>query len=263
MGAYEPLYTLRIAHDYFDNDLCRAIVCRITSSGAELMRRRGMLFKRTAYNEWAILYDISGAAPDTGADLLSFELHITDMNFVAYTCWPNFYPDAAYRLDLPAEGGDIEAGEGIAAAERRRKIGSGFCDMRLALTEETLAKAQSAAPPCCTIRFHAPRYRWEYIFLTEHGSAPDIEALRLETANGETRYHFPAFERVREFDRDAYRTVSDETIPLRERYGFRLCLCASTADGRRKRTIMRDVPPPIPGRHPSAPPGLIRQVCCI
>jgi len=250
-------------HDYFNREVCRAILCRVTVSGAELMRRRGMLFKRMADNEWAVLYDTSGSGPDTAADVLSLELQLADRNFVLYTCWPDFHPDAAYLLDLPSKGGDLESAEAIAKTEERRSIGAGFCTVRLALTEETFVTAQAGTPSCCTLRFHTPEYRWEYIFLPEHGSAPDCEALCLEAADGSHRYHFSAFEKVREFDRDAYRTVSEETIPLKEKYGFRLRLTASTADNRPKRIIMRDVPPPVPGRHLSTGPGLVRQVCCL
>jgi len=263
MGAYRRLYSIRFTHDYFIRELCRAIQCRVTAPGAELMRRRGMLLKRTAESEWALLYDSSGSGPDTAADALSFELQLADRDFVLYTRWLDFRPDAAYRLDLPSGGGEIEAAEAVADTGERRRIGAGFCSARLALTEETVSAAQSGTPPCCTIRFHAPEYRWEYILLPERGSALDCGALCLEAAEGKVRYRFPAFEKVREYDRDAYRTVSEEAIPLKENYGFRLRLSLSTADNRPKRTIMRDVPLPVPGRHLSAAPGLVRQVCSI
>jgi len=222
-----------------------------------------MIFKRMTCNEWALLYDISASGPDTAADKLSFELQLVDMNFVLYTCWPGFCPDAAYLLELPHCGGDIEAVDSMVRSAQRRKIGAGFCDVRLALTDETVSAAQSGNPPCCTLRFHAPEYRWEYIFLPGHGSALDCKTLCLEAAGGEIRYSFQTFEKVREFDMDAYRTVSNETIPMKEKYGFRLRLCASAADNRPKRIIMRDIPPPVPGKHRTAVSGFLRQVCCI
>ncbi len=263
MGTYERLYSLRILHDYFDDAVCRAVQCRPTASGAELMRRRGWLFKRTADNEWAVLYDLSGAGPEIGADRLSFELRLAEPDFVLYTHWPTFRPNAAYRLNLPSEGGVLEAAEVIVPSEERRPIGSGFCIATLALTEETIGAARAGTPPCCTLRFHAPAYRWEYLFLPEPDTAPDCETLCLETDNGKNPYRFSAFEQVRAFDRAAYRTISEEAIPLRERYGFRLRLSSSAGANRPKRTILRDVPPPIPGRHRSAVPEFIRQVCCL
>ncbi len=263
MGTYERLYSLRILHDYFDDAVCRAVQCRPTASGTELMRRRGWLFKRTAENEWTVLYDPSGAGPDIGADRLTFELQLTAPDFVLYTHWPAFRPDAAYRLHLPSEGGDLEAAEAIVPSEERRPIGSGFCVATLALTEETIGAARTGTPPCCTLRFHASAYRWEYLFLPESEPALDGETLYLEAVDGKKPYRFTAFEQVRAFDRVAYRTISEEAIPLKERYGFRLRLSSSTGANRPKRTLLRDVPPPIPGRHRSAGPEFIRQVCCL
>ncbi len=263
MGTYERLYSLRILHDYFDGAVCRAVRCRPTASGAELMRRRGLLFKRTVDNEWTILYDPSGAGPEIGVDRVSFELRLAEPDFVLCTHWPTFRPDAAYRLHLPSGGGDLEAIEAIVPSEERRMIGSGFCDATLALTEETIGAARAGTPPCCTLRFHAPAYRWEYLFLPESEPAPDRETLCLEAVNGKIPYRFSAFEQVRAFDRAVYRTTSEEAIPLRERYDFRLRLNSSTGADRPKRTILRDVPPPIPARHRSCGPEFIRQICCL
>jgi len=262
MGAYERLYSLRILHDYFDGAVCRAVQCRPTASGAELMRRRGWIFKRTADNEWAILYDSSGAGSEIGTDRLFFELQLAEPDFVRCTHWPTFRPDAAYRLNLPSGGGVLEAVEAIAPSEERRTIGSGCCVATLTPTEETIGAARAGTPLDCMLRFHAPAYRWEYLFLPESDTAPDRETLCLETADGKSPYRFTAFEQVQAFGRAAYRTTSEEAIPLRESYSFRLRLSSSTGANRPRRTLLRDVPPPIPGRHRSAGPGFIRQICC-
>ncbi len=261
MGAYERLYSLRILHDYFDGAVCRAVQCRPTASGAELMRRRGLIFKRTADNEWTVLYDPSGSGPDIGADRLSFELQLAEPDFVLYTHWPTFRPDAAYRLNLPSGGGVLEATETIVPSEEGRTIGSGFCVATLTPTEETIGAARTGTPSCCTLRFHAPAYRWEYLFLTESDIVLDCETLCLEAVDGKSPYRFTAFEQVQALDRAAYRTTSEEAIPLRESYGFRLRLSSSTGANRPKRTLLRDVQPPIPGRHRSAGPEFVRQIC--
>lgn len=263
MGTYERLYSLRILHDYFDGAVCRAVQCRPTASGAELMRRRGWIFKRTADNEWAVLYDPSGAGPETGADRLSFELRLAEPDFVRCTHWPTFRPDAAYRLQLPSEGGDLEAAEHLVASEERRTIGSGYCVATLTPTEATIGAARAGTPLGCTLRFHAPAYRWEYLFLPESDAAPNRETLRLEAVDGKAPCRFAAFEQVQVFGRTACRTISEEAIPLKERYGFRLRLISSTGADRPKRTILRDVPPPIPARHRSCGPGFIRQICSL
>lgn len=263
MGSYRPLCSIRIAHDYFDGERCRALLCRPAAAGAGLLHRRGMLFKRMAENAWALLCDLSGAGPDTDADVLFLELQLADSGFVLYTRWPDFRPDAAYAAELPAAGGDVEAAEILRSTGSRRTIGSGWCRLSLPLTRGMLDAAQAGAPPCCTLRFHAPARRWEYLFLPDPGTLPDRaqERYRLETVGGGVRYRFSPFERVQAYGREACRTRSEEPIPLRERYGFRLRLDVSAENGRTRRTVLREVPPPLPGRYLDTAPDLLRQVC--
>lgn len=52
MGTYRPLYSLRVEHDYYDNLACRALAFRLKAGGVDLCRRRGLLFRQTAVNEF-------------------------------------------------------------------------------------------------------------------------------------------------------------------------------------------------------------------
>ena len=99
MGTYRPLYNIRIEHEYFDGNICRAMQCRISPSGQALCHRRGLLFRQTGTNEWTILYDDAGAGVDTLSDVLALELVMADPAFVLYTQWNGFQPSSAYRLD--------------------------------------------------------------------------------------------------------------------------------------------------------------------
>ena len=49
MGTYRPLYNIRIEHEYFDGNICRAMQCRISPSGHALCHRRGLLFRQHKY----------------------------------------------------------------------------------------------------------------------------------------------------------------------------------------------------------------------
>ena len=72
---------------------------------------------------------------------------------------------------------------------------------------------------------------------------------------------FKSFERTDEFGRDAYRTVSEKAVPIRERYDFRLTLISTPDSGnRQKQVLLRNVEHPIPGRFKSDADKL-RQVC--
>ena len=85
MGTYRPLYSLRVEHDYYDNLACRALAFRLKAGGVDLCRRRGLLFRQTAVNEWTLLYDCDSAGVDTSSDKVEAELCITDPAFVLFT----------------------------------------------------------------------------------------------------------------------------------------------------------------------------------
>ena len=85
MSNYRTLYSLTVEHGYFDNGTCRALRCRISPRGADLWRRRGLLFRQSGPNAWTVLYDSDGAGVDTSSDTLLLEMDITDPAFVLYT----------------------------------------------------------------------------------------------------------------------------------------------------------------------------------
>lgn len=101
MSNYRTLYSLTVEHGYFDNGTCRALRCRISPRGADLWRRRGLLFRQSEPNAWTVLYDSDGAGVDTSSDTLLLEMDITDPAFVLYTRWDGFRPTSAYGLELP------------------------------------------------------------------------------------------------------------------------------------------------------------------
>lgn len=67
MDSYRTLYRIKVEHDYFDGKPCTALQCRLTPQGEALARRRGLLFRQTAENEWTVLFN---REPDTGLDTL-------------------------------------------------------------------------------------------------------------------------------------------------------------------------------------------------
>lgn len=113
MSNYRTLYSLTVEHGYFDNGTCRALRCRISPRGADLWRRRGLLFRQSGSNAWTVLYDSDGAGVDTSSDTLLLEMDITDPAFVLYTRWDGFRPTSAYGLELPAVSGTVEAAQSI------------------------------------------------------------------------------------------------------------------------------------------------------
>ena len=65
------------------------------------------------------------------------------------------------------------------------------------------------------------------------------------------------------YGREMLRTVSEESVPMHESYGYRLKVVVPTDGTGRKQTVLRHIDPPEPGRFMDAEPGLLRQVCSL
>lgn len=261
MGNYRPLYHIRIEHEYFDGNICRAMQCRLSSAGQTLCRRRGLLFRQTGTNEWTILYDNAGAGVDTLSDVLALELVLTDPDFVLYTYWNGFQLSSAYLLELPSGQDAPEAADAIVEQADKRQIGTGFCTVQLRLTEKIFSDAKAETPETVRLQFHVPEYLWEYLFVPRGGERISPEKLRLEESGG--KLTFKPFETVTEYGREMLRTVSTDKIPLREQYKYRLRLITVTGEGdnRPKQVLLRQVEPPKPGVFLNDDRESIRKIC--
>lgn len=259
MGTYRPLYSLSLEHDYYDNLACRALDFRLRAGGTDLCRRRGLLFRQTAANGWTLLYDCDSAGVDTAHDNVEAELCIKDPAFVLITDWPGFRPENAYILDLPSSGDNAEASEVIRESDERRRIGSGFCRVDIRLTEEILSAAHNGKPAACTLRFHAPARRWEYLLVPRKDGSIDPGQFRMEEQNG--KIAFTPFETFKAYGVDTLRAVSQEAIPMKEHYGYRLKVVSTGTGAGRSQVLLKSVPSPEPGRFLDSESGLLRQIC--
>lgn len=258
---YRPLYSLRVGHDYFNGGICRSLRCRISPAETGLWHRRGLLFRQLGENEWTILYDHGGAGVDTSSDVLALELDLSDPSFVLYTLWDGFDPGAAYGLELPLEEEAADAVQVVRKAAPKRGLGAGFCCVRIRMTDKLVEAAREGRPMTCTLQFHAPACRWEYLLVPRHGENVPAGKYLMEEAGG--KLHFPPFEAARMYGRDVLRTVSEEPVPMRESYGYWLKVVAPAGGAGRKQTVLRHIDPPEPGRFMDAAPGLLRQVCSL
>ena len=155
---YRSLFTFRVEHEYFDRGICRSFRCRISPAEAALWHRRGLLFRQLGENGWTILYDNDGAGVDTSSDVLVLDMEMTDPAFVLYTLWDGFHPNAAYGLELPLKKETADAVKVIRETAPRRGIGSGFCRIRIRMTDKLVKAAQDGKPMTCTLQFHSRPY---------------------------------------------------------------------------------------------------------
>lgn len=254
MENYSTLYRIKVVHDYFDGCPCPALQCRLTLQGETLARRRGLLFRQTAADEWALLFL---AAPPVD-DVLTLDLLLADPSFTLYTAWKDFQPSAAYILELPLPDEKVDAATAIRSANTKRGIGRGFCTMALRLTEAMTNAAKANKPMQTVLHFHAPSLRWEYLFILRGETDVPASRMTLEDATG--RLEFTALEECEAYGKKAIRTTSMSFVPMRQGYGCRLRLMAKD-EGRQKRVLLKQVPPPEPGRFLDACDGILRQIC--
>lgn len=252
METYRILYRIKVAHDYFNTGPCNAITLRLTPQGEALARRRGLLFRQTAANEWTLL----SCADPAEDEMLTLDLCMTDAHFPLYTEWDGFQPSAAYTLELPKQEADIEVATTISLSGKKRAIGSGICTISLRLTADMAEAAKEGKPMQATIHFRAPSMQWEYLFIPR--GEETATALRLEDTTGTVE--FSEIEPFAAYGRSCHRTVSKASVPMRQAYGCKLRLVAQDK-GKPPRTLLPHVPVPEPGRFYDAEQGNLRQVC--
>lgn len=188
-------------------------------------------------------------------------MDMSDPSFVLYTLWDGFAPGAAYELELPLKKETADAVKVIRKTAPKRGIGSGFCRIHICMTDKIVKAAREGKPMTCTLQFHVPAYRWEYLLVPRDGeNVPPGKYLMEETSG---KLHFPPFEAARMYGRDLLRTVSEEPVPIHESYGYRLKVVAPAGGTGRKQTVLRHIGPPEPGRFMDTDPGLLRQVCSL
>ncbi len=249
MNNYRSVYRLEIAHGYFEQEACRAMRLSVSPSGLDLMKQRGMMFRQTAINAWTVIC----SREIKSVDILTLEMHICDPAFVLYTDWEGFRPSSVYQAALPLTTGDATAA--IRKTEEKRRINSGFCSVELQFAEEMFH-----TPLEDVLTFRPKEVIWEYLFISRNGEEGSKQELLLKEADDKIRFSAP--ERIELYGTKAWRFLSEEKIPMRERYDLRICL-QEIVSGRSQvpKILLRNVPHPVPGDFVSGQAGMIRQIC--
>ena len=259
MENYQILYRIAVTHSYFGGDICMALAYKLNMQSILLVRRRGLLFRQIAANEWMVLYNSMGEGLDTEHDVLELEMSITDPAFTFYTKWEGFRPMGSYELQLPAAEEQIDAVSAIVLSDEKRKVRTSICTVRLQLTKEMLEAAKMKKPMSVTLRFFAPSVQWEYLFIPRGDNGIPGEQLLLEDTTGSLE--FSAFEPFEMEGRTVWRTLSRDLISMKFANENHLRLVVQTGDSRQqKRILIARVEPPVPGRFNSGRPGVMRQI---
>ena len=121
-----------------------------------------------------------------------------------------------------------------------------------------LQAANSDTPMQVVLHFHAPKMRWEYLFISRNSEKLSASKIQLEEVAG--KMEFTAFKECEAYGRKAWYSRSKGEIPMRLSYTCRLRVTAQE-EGKPKRVLLPQVPLPEAGIYMGAPKGILRQVC--
>lgn len=254
MENYRILFRIRISHDYFNKRPCDFLHCILAPEGIILSKRRNLIFRQTAPNEWIVLY-CQEPDPD---DFLTFYLYIKDSHFTLCTDWDEFNPSIEYILLLPVHAEVIDISNSIFRKENRKRPGGGFCKIYLILNDNIINAAKNGEPKQVELHFKAASVQWEYIFITRREEIDESAQLELTEQSG--KIHFSPITSYCYLGQKGWITRSESEIPVCADYPYKLRLTMNN-DGKQKRTLIPCVPLPELGRYFDAPKGVLRRIC--
>lgn len=256
MDNYCSIYRLRIEHGYFRENVCRTI--SISPPGPSLMKRKGILFKQIAVNEWDIICDSSKIGVDILTGVLTFGISISDPAFILYTDWAGFNPSSSYRLELPATTTD--AVTAIKQTQGKRMINSCFCTVELQFTENMLKEIQSGKLQTNILKFYPKAVKWEYFFIPRNGKEDSGSNFVLKESDDKIIFSEP--QAVEILGKKALRFLSNDKITIKEYYNYRINLLEMISDGTQiKKTLIKDMPYPKPGNFLNVQTDVIQHIC--
>ncbi|MDU1891993.1 MAG: hypothetical protein E6767_15000 [Dysgonomonas sp.] len=256
MDNYRSIYYLKIEHGYFQENICRAI--SVTPLDLDLMKRRGILFRQTAVNEWDIICDSSKIGANILSEVFTFGISISDPAFILYTNWTEFNPSSSYRLKLPTTTTDAVAA--IKQTQEKRMINSCFCTIELQFTENMLKEIQSGKFRTDILRFYPKAMWWEYFFIPRNGKENSGSNFVLKESDGKIIFSDP--QAVEILGKKALRFLSDNKIAMKEYYDYRINLQEMIPDCTQvKKTLMKDIPHPKPGNFLNVQADVIQHIC--
>lgn len=259
MADYRTIYSFCLKHDYYLQNICRAIEISITPEGAALLRQRGLIFKQTKENEWSIIGDFEGAGVEDKSDILTLKMTLVEPQFVYFTIWQDFKPTNAYHLSLPYEKPEEEATNLIKYCEGKQEKNS-FCSIDINLSNEMFKKARVGKTETNTLIFRSPKVYWEYLFISRNEKIN--EKLKIEEHSGKI-----VFEQMKKIEIEAFtapilHSITKSPIPMNEHYKLELSLLEIlNKDPPKKRVLIKHLPYPPIGRFITEQTNTIRQIC--
>lgn len=259
MTNYQTIFSFCLEHDYYTQNICRAIEIRVPSQSVSMLKRRGLIFKQTKENQWSIIGDCEGAGVDDDSDVLVLEMILVEPLFVCFTIWQDFRPTHAYHLSLPCNKTKEEATNVIKDSEHKRQSDS-FCSIEINLSNEMFKRAENGNAEINTLIFRSPEVYWEYLFVSR--SEKNNENLELKEISGKVVFSEMEKIEIEPFTLPVLQTITKSPIPMNERYKLDISLIEIINNNlQKKRVLIKHIPHPSLGRFVAEQTHTIRQIC--
>ncbi len=244
MTDYKAIWSLVIVHSYYTDGVCHDCRVTIPATTANLLKRRGLIWKMIAPNRWALLAADGGSMhPD---DTFEFELAFLHPLLPYITEVPELTPGLAISLPCTGTESPFESPfTGYPRVQARPGV-----QFRILLSAGNLSEKEGVTK----LTLHPPTCQWEYVFLFRHSNADKLLELHdkehLLTFNQEISHEYLGL--------PAQYFRSAEKLPLARQPKSKIRLSEILPTG--KKELYACLPPPVPGEFIDAPPGVVRRV---
>lgn len=195
MESYTIIYRINLKHDYYqEGNYCKGSELNPTAETLDLLRRRGILFRKENEGVWVLIAPVNNSFNDETE--LRFTLKIQDPVFYYFTK-------------------DEEVNKGLFGGEAISISISG----RMSGDQQIQEK---------NVFFHAKEFYWEYIFIPRQG-----RELSLLFQDMSKHIDFDQTVENSFMDRKAFRFLSRQKVKLQEYYTYNLTLFEVTSYGNR------------------------------
>lgn len=256
MDTYIILLTLKLEHNYYADNRCRALtLCSKLSgklSGQQTPDSRKLIWSSNKdKDEWSLI-GRNDEVFDAG-EALEVDMQASDPFFRYFTKWTDDGAGNQFHLTVDGTQLPIElpfsAGSFEQSAELQR---IGRVTIPLSLLPPPAADRKALE---ITLSFQTVERYWEYFFVPRNENAADRELLLTDNSGQLT---FTEMEPSSFGDYRAWRCVSDQPVQLKDKYRLQLRLSEKTPFG--NRPLLKQVPPPAIGQFVSGQ-QFITQVC--
>ncbi len=258
MTDYRSIFTIRLEHDYYMHNICRAIQLGITTEGILLMKRRNLMFKQIRENEWAIVGDCAGAGVFDEFDILKLEMVLLEPKFVYFTDWKNYQTRYTYHLNMPCKKNIVEASKAMHCTTIKRK-GNNLCSIDIQLSNQMFEKAKIGETENNTLAFRTPKVRWEYLLTSRNGES--TRNLKIEDGNNQIAFSQIKKVEMELFSHPVFSTTTKSSIPMKEHYELLFSLVEIVRkEPMMKRVLIKQLQYPVLGAFISERSDIIRQI---